>query len=297
MGDERATDRDRPGHPDADVLRRFSDPTRTWFNAVFAHATPAQAGAWKAISEGDHALVVAPTGSGKTLAAFLWTLDRLGSDHERHDRETRTRVLYVSPLKALAVDVERNLRAPLAGIAQAAGRLGDDVRDIRVGVRSGDTPPTERRQLTRQPPDIMITTPESLFLMLTSAAGDTLRGVEYVIVDEIHAIAGTKRGSHLALSLERLDAMLARRAQRIGLSATVRPHDEVARFLGGTAPVRIVAPPADKRFDLTVTVPVEDMTELTTPSADTDPGTAAASPEDASGPPRDRPSIWPHIER
>ena len=269
----------------ADVLERFSEPTRAWFTGAFAQATPAQTEAWDAISEGDNALVVAPTGSGKTLAAFLWALDRLGSASDTRPPETRTRVLYVSPLKALAVDVERNLRAPLAGIAQTSRRLGMPVPDIRVGVRSGDTPPAERRNLTRYPPDVMITTPESLFLMLTSAARESLQGVEYVIIDEIHAIAGTKRGAHLAVSLGRLDAMLSRPAQRIGLSATVRPHDEVARFLGGSAPVRIVAPAADKRFDLTVTVPVEDMTELSAPTDDSDPSAAPA-----------RPSLWPHIE-
>ncbi len=297
MCGERADDPARPSGSVDDVLGRFSEPTRTWFNAVFPEATAAQAGAWKAISEGDHALVVAPTGSGKTLAAFLWALDRLGSDPEVREREMRTRVLYVSPLKALAVDVERNLRAPLAGIAQTSRRLNATVPDIRVGVRSGDTPAAERRTLARQPPDIMITTPESLFLMLTSAARESLRGVEYVIVDEIHALAGTKRGSHLAVSLERLDAMLPRPAQRIGLSATVRPHDEVARFLGGVAPVRIVAPHADKRFDLTVTVPVEDMTELTTPSADAEPDSAAAHPGGTSQPPGARGTIWPYIEQ
>ncbi|UYM04536.1 ATP-dependent helicase [Solicola gregarius] len=267
----------------ADVLDRFSEPTRAWFAGAFAAATDAQVGAWEAISEGDHALVVAPTGSGKTLAAFLWALDRLGVHADSDARGTR--VLYVSPLKALAVDVERNLRSPLVGIAQTARRLGVDAPDVRVGVRSGDTPPTERRRLTQRPPDILITTPESLFLMLTSAARESLGAVDCVIIDEIHAIAGTKRGAHLALSLERLDSMLDRPAQRIGLSATVRPHDEVARFLGGAAPVRVVAPPTAKRFDLSVTVPVEDMTELTSPSADAGPNEAPT-----------RPSIWPHIE-
>ena len=277
----------------ADVLDRFSEPTRTWFRGVFPGATAAQAGAWQAISQGDHALVVAPTGSGKTLAAFLWALDRLGSDHDERPRDARTRVLYISPLKALAVDVERNLRAPLTGISQASRRLGLPAPDIQVGVRSGDTPPSERRALTRNPPDIMITTPESLFLMLTSSARESLRGVEYVIVDEIHAIAGTKRGAHLAVSLERLDAMLPRNAQRIGLSATVRPHDEVARFLGGTTPVRIVSPATDKRFDLTVAVPVQDMTDLSAPPTGSGTDDAPAGPE---GTQRTRPTIWPHIE-
>ena len=163
-------------------------------------------------------------------------------------------MLYISPLKALAVDVERNLRTPLTGIARIAERRGQPPPDISVGVRSGDTPPNRRRELISKPPDILITTPESLFLMLTSAARETLATVQTVIVDEVHAVAGTKRGAHLALSLERLDAMLAAPAQRIGLSATVRPPEEMARFLSGShagaAPTTIVAPPAAKTFDL-----------------------------------------------
>ena len=171
-------------------------------------------------------------------------------------------MLYVSPLKALAVDVERNLRTPLTGITRTAQRLGLPDPQISVGVRSGDTPPSRRRELITRPPDILITTPESLFLMLTSAARDTLAGVQTVIVDEVHAVAGTKRGSHLALSLERLDSLLQRPAQRIGLSATVRPPEEVARFLSGQARTTIVAPPAAKTFDLSVVVPVPDMANL-----------------------------------
>ena len=257
----------------------FSAPTRTWFEAAFAAPTPAQTGAWEAISAGRHALVVAPTGSGKTLAAFLWSIDRLASEPRPADKSRRCRVLYVSPLKALAVDVERNLRAPLTGIRHTSERLGVEVPDISVGVRSGDTPPADRRKLQTSPPDILITTPESLFLMLTSQARESLRGVETVILDEVHAVAGTKRGAHLALSLERLDALLDRPAQRIGLSATVRPIEEVARFLGGSAPVEVVAPPSDKRWDLRVVVPVEDMTELDADSDDARSG-----------------SIWPHVE-
>src|SRR3954469_17732537 len=245
-------------------LERFSAPTREWFRAAFAEPTAAQAGAWEAISQQRHTLVVAPTGSGKTLSAFLWAIDRLlteGGLGPRDRRESQgTRVLYVSPLKALAVDVERNLRAPLTGIRQTGERLGTTVPDVTVGIRSGDPPAAERRTLSRTPPDILITTPESLFLMLTSQARESLRHVETVIVDEVHAVAGTKRGSHLGLSLERLDALLPTPAQRIGLSATVRPLDEVARFLGGSAPVEIVAPPSAKRLDLKVVVPVEDMT-------------------------------------
>src|SRR5690606_23276339 len=182
---------------------------------------------------GEHTLILAPTGSGKTLAAFLWGLDRLVTSPEPGDRERRTRLLYVSPLRALAVDVEKNLRAPLQGTALAAERLGVDVRLPTVAMRTGDTPADERRRLVRNPPDLLITTPESLYLMLTSSARDTLRGVEAVIIDEIHALAPTKRGAHLALTLERLERLVDRPFQRIGLSATQRPLDEIARFLGG----------------------------------------------------------------
>ena len=265
----------------ADALRAFSAPTRDWFTAAFAEPTPAQAGAWAAIGAGRHALVVAPTGSGKTLSAFLWSIDRLMTEPVP-EKARRCRVLYVSPLKALAVDVERNLRAPLAGIGHTADRLGVEVPDLRVGVRSGDTTAADRRRLTTAPPDILITTPESLFLMLTGQARESLRGVETVILDEVHAVAGTKRGAHLALSLERLDALLERPAQRIGLSATVRPLEEVARFLGGAAPVDIVAPPSAKEWDLRVVVPVEDMT--------------APEEYDESQDPQRSASIWPHVE-
>ena len=243
------------------ALGRFSAITREWFAGTFAAPTTAQASAWNAIAAGDNTLVIAPTGSGKTLAAFLWALDNLAS---APDRPAGTRVLYVSPLKALAVDIERNLRTPLAGLTRIAERGGLPVPDISVGVRSGDTPPTLRRQLIAQPPDVLITTPESLFLMLTSAARETLAGVQTVIVDEIHAIAAGKRGAHLALSLERLDDLRAGRpAQRIGLSATVRPPEELARFLSGRSPTTIVAPPAAKTLELTVQVPVPDMANLT----------------------------------
>jgi ATP-dependent helicase Lhr and Lhr-like helicase len=273
------------------ALERFSAPTREWFAAAFAEPTAAQVGAWDAISQRRHALVVAPTGSGKTLSAFLWAIDRLlaeGRGLDERGRRTRgTRVLYVSPLKALAVDVERNLRAPLTGIRQTGERLGVRVPDVSVGIRSGDTPAAERRTLARTPPDVLITTPESLFLMLTSQARESLRHVETVIVDEVHAVAGTKRGSHLGLTLERLDALLPKPAQRIGLSATVRPLEEVARFLGGSTPVEIVAPPSAKQWDLKVVVPVEDMTQ---------PGSYDDSDEadDDSG--REAASIWPHVE-
>src|ERR671926_544728 len=228
-----------------DVLARFGPATRAWFEAAFAEPTAAQAGAWQAVSAGRHALVVAPTGSGKTLAAFLWALDRLAVAGPV-EPTARCRVLYVSPLKALAVDVERNLRAPLTGIRHAAHRLGLPPPEVTVGMRTGDTPAEERRAFARTPPDILITTPESLFLILTSAARESLRGVQTVIVDEVHAVAATKRGAHLALSLERLDELLPRPAQRIGLSATVRPVEEVARFLGGAREVVVVQPPAAK---------------------------------------------------
>jgi ATP-dependent Lhr-like helicase len=276
------------------ALERFSPATRDWFAGAFAAPTPAQVGAWDAIASGRHALVVAPTGSGKTLSAFLWSLDRLATTPRPANPRHRTRVLYISPLKALGVDVERNLRSPLVGITATGKRLGSAVPVITVGVRSGDTTSADRRMLQREPPDILITTPESLYLMLTSAARETLAGVETVIVDEIHAVAATKRGAHLAVSLERLDAMLEKPVQRIGLSATVRPIDEVGRFLGGQVPVQIVQPPAQKTFDLRVTVPVEDMTELgvrtTEPVA---PG--FGEPEETGL--QSAGSIWPHVDR
>ncbi|HLV58661.1 MAG TPA: ATP-dependent helicase [Natronosporangium sp.] len=266
-------------------LERFGPATREWFASAFAAPTAAQAGAWRSVSAGRHTLVIAPTGSGKTLAAFLWSLDRLVSQARRQDAPG-CRVVYVSPLKALAVDVERNLRAPLVGIRHAAARLGLPEPDVTVGMRTGDTPAEERRGFTRRPPDILITTPESLYLLLTSSAREALRTVETVIVDEVHAVAGTKRGAHLALSLERLDALLPRPAQRIGLSATVRPAEEVARFLGGAAPVEVVQPPAVKTIQVSVQVPVPDMTDPV----------GAAPPGDGTGEPS-RPSIWPAVEQ
>lgn len=284
------------------ALERFSPATREWFTGAFRQPTSAQDGAWDAIAQGHHALVVAPTGSGKTLAAFLWALDRLmhtngsqsaptqrtdsSADHEssedtpdsgtqraksrRKKATNRTKVLYISPLKALGVDVERNLRSPLVGIAQTARYQGTEPNEVSVGIRSGDTPAKERRQLLTDPPDILITTPESLYLMLTSKARSSLSQVDTVIVDEVHAVAGTKRGTHLAVSLERLDRILPRPAQRIGLSATVEPVETVARFLGGTSPVSVVRPEAVKNWDLSVSVPVPDMSNLTTPVPRTD---------------------------
>jgi ATP-dependent Lhr-like helicase len=305
----------------ADPLAGFSALTREWFTGAFTEPTPAQAGAWSSIAGGDNTLVIAPTGSGKTLAAFLWALDKLAGSPVPADPKLRCRVLYISPLKALAVDIERNLRAPLAGIRQVAQRRGLSEPDIRVAVRTGDTGADERRRLSTKPPDILITTPESLFLILTSKARDTLRGVETVIVDEVHALAGNKRGAHLAISLERLDALRdataedepgpgrsgserAAPAQRIGLSATVRPPEEVASFLGGSRPVTTAAPPYVKQMELRIVVPVEDMTDPDPPPASLRP--AAATPDgDGQGAPgelsaRDaaqgQRSIWPHVE-
>ncbi|MGH2737066.1 MAG: DEAD/DEAH box helicase, partial [Actinomycetota bacterium] len=295
-----------------DPLRHFSAPTRAWFEQAFAAPTPAQVGAWDATTRGEHALVIAPTGSGKTLAGFLWSLDLLLKSPPAGAKQP-LRVLYVSPLKALAVDVERNLRTPLAGIGAAAGRLELDARAVRVGVRTGDTPPEERRRFATHPPDILITTPESLFLLLTSQARAALRSVETVIVDEIHALAPNKRGAHLALSLERLDSLLERPAQRLGLSATVRPPEVVANFLAGGRPVRIVDPGSDKRFELQVVVPVEDMTDPDSvrrsrqagperleesqagqPTGDISFGAAADGGSQAVVP--ERTSVWPHVE-
>jgi ATP-dependent helicase Lhr and Lhr-like helicase len=285
----------------ADPLEGFSPATATWFREVFARPTAAQVGAWQAISAGENALVIAPTGSGKTLAAFLWALDDLTRSPQPGSKQ-RCRVLYISPLKALAVDVERNLRAPLAGITQTALRLEQVPPSVTVGVRSGDTSAADRRMLINRPPDILITTPESLFLMLTSAARDLLRSVRTVIVDEVHALAGTKRGAHLEVSLERLEELtqsdeasssLRHPLQRIGLSATVRPPERVAAFLGGPRPVRIVAPTAEKSWDLSIVVPVEDMSDLGATAATPPP--APPSLDDEQAPPRP-PSIWPHVE-
>ncbi|HZB01488.1 MAG TPA: DEAD/DEAH box helicase, partial [Actinomycetota bacterium] len=246
-------------------LEVFSPAVRDWFRTAFEAPTRAQREGWKAIAAGEHSLVLAPTGSGKTLAAFLWAIDRLSSEPPPDDPKVRTRVLYVSPLRALAVDVEKNLRAPLAGIAHAAERRGERLAHVpEVAIRSGDTPARDRQRLIRKPPDILITTPESLYLMLTSSARDTLRAVRTVIVDEIHAMAASKRGAHLAISLERLEELCESPPQRIGLSATQRPLEEIARFLGGVEggaerPVTIVDAGHRKPMDLQVVVPVEDM--------------------------------------
>jgi ATP-dependent helicase Lhr and Lhr-like helicase len=271
-----------------DAMEAFSPATRQWFAGAFAAPTKAQSGAWQAAAAGEHALVIAPTGSGKTLSAFLWALDQLASAPPPEDPKLRCRVLYISPLKALAVDVERNLRAPLAGIRQAAHRLGQPEPSILVGMRTGDTPADERRAFMKTPPDVLVTTPESLFLILTSAARESLRGVRTVILDEVHAVAGTKRGGHLALSLERLDALLDKPAQRIGLSATVRPVEEVSSFLAGGRPVRVVQPKTAKTIEVRVEVPVEDMSILGQPTGEVT-GSAAGAEQKAS--------IWPAVEQ
>ncbi len=293
-----------------DALKIFHAPVREWFQAVFAEPTRAQRLGWAAIASGNSVLILAPTGSGKTLAAFLWCLDQL-MFRKRAEKEKGCRILYVSPIKALAVDVERNLRAPLVGISQAAKRLGIEIYEPKIAIRTGDTPSAERSHFARHPADILITTPESLYLLLTSNARDALRSIETVIIDEIHALIPNKRGSHFALSLERLEVICGRKLQRIGLSATQRPLETVAQFLVGAStskkaspdkeseelvpglespsvlpvfrPVNIVDASEPKRLELEVRAPIEDMTRLdeldTLPS-----GPASQAPV--------RPSIW-----
>ena len=285
------------GRASAAALHAFSPATAAWFRESFREPTPAQSGAWEAVSRGDDTLVVAPTGSGKTLAAFLTAIDSLAFSRDvasgqtpngARERTARTTsVLYISPLKALGVDIERNLTSPLVGTMRAAQRLGIEHRDVTVGVRTGDTPPAERRRLVTHPPDVLITTPESLLLMLSSRARESLTQIRTVIVDEVHAVAGTKRGVHLALSLARLDAMLDEPAQRIGLSATVEPVDEVASFLTGSGrrrEVTVVRPPSTKQWDLSIRLPVPDLSAI-------EPPVDAVDDDDVSG------TIWPHVER
>ncbi|HET7420477.1 MAG TPA: DEAD/DEAH box helicase [Candidatus Dormibacteraeota bacterium] len=258
----------------------FSPPVREWFRATFAVPTAVQERGWQEVAAGRHVLMAAPTGSGKTLAAFLWCLDRLASEPAPPEAE-RCRVLYVSPLKALAHDVDRNLRSPLVGIRHQMESQGLNAPDVQVAIRTGDTPTEVRRSMERHPPDILITTPESLFLILTSAARKILAPVRWLIVDEIHSVASTKRGSHLALSLERLCEVTKVEPQRIGLSATQRPLEEVGRFLGGSdREVSIVDAGRLKTMDVRVEVPVEDMTRLN------------AEDEDGA---RGVNSIWPAI--
>jgi len=285
------------GKAPGEGLDRFHPAVREWFRGCFAAPTRAQALAWPEILAGQSALLFAPTGSGKTLAAFLAAIERV-MFAPPPPRQARCRVLYVSPLKALAVDVERNLRAPLAGIAREASRRGDAVHPTTLAVRSGDTPGEERARMARTPPDILITTPESLFLILTSNARTILASVEVVILDEIHALVGTKRGAHLALSVERVQALAGRELQRIGLSATQRPLEVVARFLGGGQPgrrwrpraVSIVDAGARKAYELRVEVPVEDMSRLVEAI---EPGSGEIPEGPASQ--VQRRSIWPAI--
>jgi ATP-dependent helicase Lhr and Lhr-like helicase len=274
----------------------FAPATRAWFESTFVAPTDAQRLGWQAIAAGSHTLIHAPTGSGKTLAAFLWALDRLAAE-PTPDEAQRCRVLYVSPMKALAYDIERNLRAPLTGIRLAAAQLGEEPPEISVAMRTGDTPSRDRQAMLRHPPDIAITTPESLYLMLTSQARSVLSSVRWVIVDEVHSVASSKRGSHLALSLERLDEQVAAASpaaappQRIGLSATQRPLSTIGEFLGGgeivegawrPRPVTIVDAPGDKMLDLEIVVPVADMTR---PEATVPAGADGATPR----------SIWPAV--
>ncbi|MGE3075714.1 MAG: DEAD/DEAH box helicase [Dehalococcoidia bacterium] len=278
--------------PSHSALEHFSPAARTWFRDTFEAPTQAQELGWDAIAAGEHTLLLAPTGSGKTLAAFLSCLDRLSIRPPlpvgKNGKPIRTgvSVLYVSPLKALSYDIERNLRAPLAGLRIAAAREGLPLPDITVATRTGDTPTREREDLRKDPPDILITTPESLYLMLTSRAKSILETVDTVIIDEIHTMAATKRGAHLALSLERLERLTGRPFQRIGLSATQRPLEEVARYLGGDRPVRIADAGARRALDLEVVVPVEDMTRLGE--------LVGPTPESEVGP-EARTSIWPAL--
>jgi ATP-dependent Lhr-like helicase len=258
----------------------FSSRTREWFEGAFVAPTPAQTLGWPAIAEGGHVLLQAPTGSGKTLAAFLIGIDRL---HETPGEGLR--LLYVSPLKALNYDIERNLRSPLAGLRSK----------LTVAVRTGDTPADERRRMLRTPPDVLITTPESLFLLLTSRMRDVMRGIETVIVDEVHAVAGTKRGAHLALSLERLERLVERPFQRIGLSATQRPLEEIGRFVAGTGrDITLVDAGSTKELDVEIVVPVEDLRELGS-MADLGVPVLADGVEMGPGVERSSRSIWPSV--
>ncbi len=273
------------------VLDLFSEPARAWFTGAFAAPTEVQDRGWREVAAGRHTLMTAPTGSGKTLAAFFWCIDQLAAEAVP-SVDRRCRVLYVSPLKALTVDVERNLRPPLNGISHAAERLGFEIPDLSVGIRTGDTTAEERRHLNRRPPDILITTPESLFLILTSQAREMLRSVRWVIVDEIHSLAPNKRGAHLAVSLERLSHLAAADPQRIGLSATQRPLAEVGRFLGGTErEVAIVDASRAKSLAISVEVPVDDMANLGEgEELRSGPAAALGGAQDGS-----RRSIWPAI--
>src|SRR6187397_1336633 len=262
-----------------DALSVFSKPTRAWFESSFAAPTPAQEQGWPAIASGAHTLIQAPTGSGKTLAAFLYGIDRLTDSPGEG-----LRLLYISPLKALNYDVERNLRGPLAGLGS----------ELRVAVRTGDTPQRDRAAMLREHPDILITTPESFYLLLTSRGREMLKSVETLILDEVHAVAGTKRGAHLALSVERLDRLTEKPFQRIGLSATQRPLEEIGRFVSGGRPIELVDAGSRKELDLEVIVALEDVRE---PGSDLGLAQPALPPEVAmsSGYESSARSIWPSI--
>src|SRR2546429_7746552 len=253
------------------ALAVFSPATRAWFEKTFAEPTPAQTVGWPAIASGKHTLIQAPTGSGKTLAAFLYGIDRLNREPGEG-----LRLIYVSPLKALNYDIERNLRAPLAGLHS----------ELRIAVRTGDTPQKERAAMLRNPPDILITTPESLYLLLASRARENLMGVRTLILDEVHAVAGTKRGAHLALSVERLERLVEQPFQRIGLSATQRPLEEIGRFVSGAREIELVDAGIAKELDLQVVVPLEDMRE---------PGGQTSSDLLGTGSEGSQQSIWPSI--
>ena len=288
MARSSSTSQSPPSPPaeEADPFALFHPLTTAWFRSTLGAPTMPQRLGWPAIARGESTLILAPTGTGKTLTAFLWCLDRL-LFHTPAEVSRGTRIIYISPLKALAVDVERNLRVPLAGIADLARRSGTPFRSPDIAIRTGDTPQTERSRFRRHPADILITTPESLYLLLTSEAAAALRTADTVIVDEIHALVPTKRGTHLALSLERLEAIATRPLQRIGLSATQRPLEEVALFLGGHAtstdssaprPVTMVNAAEPKWLQLRVELPVEDL-----------------PPEPADGTPGKGASIWTTI--